>query len=306
MSFAYGHIAQRLFNTPLMYDERKAEAFMAGLGGKIVGNDIMLTGGVGAVDHSAFSNGRPSAARLGDGIAKAFEREERMPFIVDGNVAVIGVEGTLVHKGAFLGKSSGLTSYQGLQAQIAVAARSPKIKGVVFELDSFGGEVSGGFETAAMIAQLSKAKPTIAILTDFAYSAAYLLASQTRQIVAPPFGGAGSIGVIMIHADYSAQLAQEGVRLTVIKSGAKKAAGNPYEQLPHDVAAKWQAQVDEMRDAFASTVARGRGSRLSKSAALKTEAEAFDAKEALAAGIIDAIADPSETYDAFVKELNRT
>jgi signal peptide peptidase SppA len=228
-----------------------------------------------------------------------------MPFHMDGSVAVIGIEGTLIHKGAFVGQSSGETSYQGLQAQVALAMRSPKVKGVVFEVDSFGGEVSGGFETAAMIAQLSKAKPTIAILTDFAYSAAYLQASQTRAIIAPEFGGAGSIGVIMIHADYSAQLAQEGVRLTIIKAGAKKADGNPYEQLPHDVAGKWQAQVEEMRQRFAETVARGRTARLTKSAALKTEAEAFDAKDALALGLIDAIGDPGAAYDAFVKEINK-
>jgi signal peptide peptidase SppA len=305
MSFAYGHIAQRLFETPLMYDPRKAEAFLAGLGGRIAGAEIVVVNGGDVVEHQAFANGRPSAAKLGDRIAKSFEIRDELPFYMDGSVAVIAIEGTLIHKGAFIGQSSGETSYQGLQAQIALATRSPKVKGVVFEIDSFGGEVSGGFETAAMIAQLSKAKPTISILTDFAYSAAYLQASQTRQIIAPEFGGAGSIGVIMIHADYSAQLAQDGVRLTIIKAGQKKADGNPYEQLPQDVAAKWQAQVEEMRQVFAATVARGRGSRLSRSSALKTEAEAFDAKEALARGLIDAIADPGAAYDAFVKEINK-
>jgi ClpP class serine protease len=260
MSFAYGHIAQRLFETPLMYDPRKAEAFLAGLGGRIAGADVIVVNAEPAmVTHQAFANGRPSAARLGDQLGKRLERNDVLPFHMDGSVAVIGIEGTLIHKGAFIGQSSGETSYQGLQTQIALATRSPKVRGVVFEIDSFGGEVSGGFETAAMIAQLSKAKPTISILTDFAYSAAYLQASQTRQIIAPPFGGAGSIGVIMIHADYSAQLAQEGVRLTIIKAGPKKADGNPYEQLPTDVASKWQAQVEEMRQRFAETVARGRG-----------------------------------------------
>ena len=305
MSFAYARIAERLFNTPLMYDPRKAEAFVGGLGGRIAGSDVYVVNPEGAIDHTAFAHGRPSAARLGDKIARAYESVNRAPFFVDGSVGVIGVEGSLIHKGGFIGQSSGETSYEGLQAQIAVAMRSPKIKGVVFEFDSFGGEVSGGFETAAMIAQLSKAKPTIAILTDFAYSAAYLLASQTRQIIAPEFGGAGSIGVIMVHADYSAQLAQDGIRLTIIKAGARKGDGNPYEALPAGVAAKWEAQVETMRQRFAETVGRGRGTRLTKSAALKTEAEAFDAREALGLGVIDAIADPTATYDAFVRAINK-
>lgn len=304
MSFAYARIAERLFDTPLMYEPRKAEAFVAGLGGRITGSDVVIANGAGTVDHTAFANGRPSAGRLGDQLGKAYERRGWSPISSDGSVAVIGVEGTLIHKGGFVGQSSGETSYEGLQTQIAFAARSDRIKGVVFEFDSFGGEASGCFETAAMIASLSKAKPTIAILTDYAYSAAYMLASQTRQIVAPEFGGAGSIGVVMLHADYSVQIAQQGIRVTIIHAGDKKVEGNSLEPLPADVAAKWQKSVEEMRDRFAEIVGKGRGSRLTKAKALKTEAASFDSKEALSLGLIDAIADPSTTYDAFVKAIN--
>jgi signal peptide peptidase SppA len=303
MSFAYGHIAQRLFDTPLMYDPRKAEAFVDGLGGRIAGSDIVVANPGGAVDHSTS---RPSAAKLGDKLAKLYERYDEMPFYLDGTVAIIPIEGSLVHKGSFVGKSSGVTSYEGLQAQISIAKKSPKVRGVVFEVDSFGGEVSGGFETAAAISDLSKAKPTIAILTDYAYSAAYLLASQARQIIAPKFGGAGSIGVIMMHADYSRQIANAGVSVTIIRAGGRKAEGNPYEPLPSDVAERWQAQVEAMRQDFAAVVGKGRGSRFTAAKALKTEAEAYDANGALALGLIDAIADPVAAYDAFVTAINRT
>lgn len=303
MSFAYGHIAQRLFDTPLMYDPRKAEAFVDGLGGRISGSDIVIANPTGAVDHNAS---RPSAAKLGDRLAKIYERYGEMPFFVDGGVGIIPIEGSLVHKGSYVGKSSGVTSYEGILTQINVAKRSDKVKGVVFELDSFGGEVSGAFETAAAIADLSKSKPTIAILTDYAYSAAYLLASQARQIVAPKFGGAGSIGVIMMHADYSRQIANAGVTVTIIRAGGKKADGNPYEPLPSDVLERWEALVEAMRQEFAAIVGKGRGSRFTAAKALKTEAEAFEAKDALALGLIDAIADPVATYDAFVKAINGT
>lgn len=304
MSFAYGHIAQRLFDTPLMYDPRKAEAFVGGLGGRVAGAEVVITNAEGSVDHSTS---RPSAAKLGDRLAKLYERYDEMPFYMDGDVAVIPIEGSLVHKGSYVGKSSGVTSYEGIQAQISVAKRSPnKVRGAVFEVDSFGGEVSGAFETAAAIADLSRSIPTIAILTDYAYSAAYLLASQARQIVAPKYGGAGSIGVIMMHADYSRQIANAGVNVTIIRAGGRKAEGNPYEPLPSDVAERWQAQVEAMRQDFAAVVGKGRGSRFSMAKALKTEAEAFEAKDALALGLIDAIADPVATYDAFVKAINRT
>ena len=65
--------------------------------------------------------------------------------IIDG-IALIPIEGTLVHKGAYVGAYSGRTSYEGLQAQVLRAMRNPAIKGVVFEVDSFGGELAGVFE----------------------------------------------------------------------------------------------------------------------------------------------------------------
>lgn len=305
MSFRFAQIAQRLFDTPLMYDARKAEAFLHGLGSRIAGDTIVIANPEGAVDHVAGANGRPLAGKIGGRIERAYSRANMLPFDMIDNVAVIPVEGSLVHKGAWLGKSSGETSYQGLQAQIAMARKSNQVRGVVFEYDSYGGEVNGGFETARDIAQLSKEKPTISILTDWAYSAGYLLASQSRQIVMPRYGGTGSIGVIMIHADYSQQLENEGIKLTIIRSGKKKADGNPFEPLNADVAEKWQAQADTIRQEFAAVVAQGRRNRITKAKALATEAGVYDANEAVAMGLADAIGDPVEAFDAFVKEVNR-
>ena len=148
--------------------------------------------------------------------------------------------------------------------------------------------------------------PTLAILTDYAYSAGYLLASQARQAVMPEFGGAGSIGVIMMHADYSEALAQDGIKVTIIRAGKKKAEGNPYEPLPTDLVDRWQSQVEAMRDDFAETVARGRTKRTTKAKVLATEADAFDANESLSLGLVDAIADPLEAFSTFVKEVNRS
>ena len=305
MSLRFAQVAQRVFNTPLMYDPRKAEAFLHGLGSRIAGDAVVITNPAGAVDHIAGSGGRPLAGKLGGRLERAYTRHNVLPFAMVDNIAIIEVEGTLVHKGGWVGNNSGETSYQGLQAQIAMARQSPQVKGVVFEYDSYGGEVSGAFETAAALAQLSREKPTISILTDFAYSAGYHRESHSLMRVRPLFGGTGSIGVIMIHADYSQALEQEGVRLTIIRSGEKKAEGNPYEPLGSEIAEKWQRQADVMRTEFAGVVAQGRSKRISKAKALATEAGVFDASEAVAMGLADAIGDPLEAFDAFVSEVNR-
>jgi len=304
MSLDYDRLCGVLFEQPHLYHPRKAETFIRMLGPRLTGHSVTIVNGEGGVDHVAFSNGRPSAGVIGDGLARNFDRRGVLPFDVVDGVAIIPIEGTLVQKGGWVGSSSGETSYQGLQTQIARAKR-PDIKGAVFEVDSFGGMVNGVFETATAVRELSAMKPTIAILTDFAYSAAYLLASQARQIVMPEFGGAGSIGAVMLHADWSGNLAKEGVKITFIQSGEHKTDGNPFETLPAGLLDRWQMQTDAIRDRFAEAVGKGRGKRMTKAQALKTEAKFYGAKDALDLGLVDVIGDGQAAFAAFIKEVNR-
>lgn len=302
---SFERICGRLFNQAHLYEPTKAETLLTMLGPRLTGMPVTIVNAVGMTAHVAFENGRPSAGVIGDGLGKAYDERGLIPFQVVDGVAVIPIEGTLVQKGGWIGASSGETSYQGLQVQIARAAKRADVKGVVFEVDSFGGQGNGAFETAAAIRSLSKAKPTIAILTDFAYSAGYLLASQARQIVMPEFGGAGSIGVVMMHADLSGNLEQDGIKVTFIHAGKHKVDGNPYQPLLEEQRQRWQAQADAMRDQFATYVGLGRGRRHNKAAALKTEAQTFTAGEALDRGLVDAVGDTSQAFDAFIAELNR-
>lgn len=306
MTTHFGGVIGRLFNTPLLYDERKAETVAMALGPRLVGMPVNVIAGTGGIDHVAFENGRPSMGKVGDRLGRAFDKAERTPFDMIDGVAIIPIEGTLVHKGAYVGASSGETSYQGIQVQVSRALSRSDVKGVVFEIDSYGGEVAGAFETADLIQTLSKAKPTIAILTDFAYSAGYLMASQARQIVMPEFGGAGSIGVITMHVDWSRNLENDGIKVTIFKAGKHKADANPFEPISDDAAERIQARIEAMRDKFAATVARGRGSRLTKSKALKTEAQAFGADEAVDLGLADGIGNTVAAFNAFVEEINRS
>ena len=295
----FPHIAARIFNTPLMIDAGKAAAIIAGLGGRMVDGG-MLVDGVLPAQHIAFANGRPSMGRLGDPLGGQIEAagagEAMLPKV--GATAIIPIEGTLVHKGKWLGAYSGDTSYEGIQAQVSRARRDRSVRAVVFEIDSYGGEVAGAFDTASMIAQLSAEKPTLAILTDFAYSAGYPLASATRQIVLPETGGVGSIGVIALHADFSAQLEKKGIKVTVVSAGAHKADGHPATPLSADALARAQSSVNATRELFAEAVGAYRGKRLTKAAALATEARTFRGAEAVDAGLADGVGRPSELIRA--------
>ena len=303
---SYPFHAARLFNTPLMVDPGKAEIIAGALGARILGRSIRI------VSPKTADRGGPVAGVLGEPIRGASDVDwwtgEEKPVFEParrhGNIAVLEIEGTLVAKGRWTGAYSGMTSYEGIGAQVTELREADDVKGVVVEVDSFGGEVAGAFDCADQIARLAAEKPVLAILTDHACSAGYLLASAARAIVAPRNCVAGSIGVVTMHVDVSRALDEAGLTVTILAGGRHKADGTPYAPLPEETAKKVRAEMETLRGIFAETVGRYRGARLTKEAALATEADTYtNGKAALAAGLIDAVANPSEAFAAFVTEM---
>ena len=122
----HAQIAQRAFNTPLMVDPAKAMAFLSGLGPRITGQEITFEGlDVEATDQTAAS--LPARASLfGNDLAQRHQRNGSKPYALVDGIAVIEIAGTLVHRGAWIGQSSGLTSYEGIAAQLQAALADGK------------------------------------------------------------------------------------------------------------------------------------------------------------------------------------
>ncbi|MFV0301792.1 MAG: S49 family peptidase, partial [Paracoccus sp. (in: a-proteobacteria)] len=301
----HAQIAQRAFDTPLMIAPAKALAFLSGLGPRIAGQEIRFDGMTVADPELIAVRQTARASLIGGDLADRHGGDANAPFPVVDGVAVIAIAGTLVHRGAWIGQSSGLTSYEGLAAQIDAAVSDNAIRGIALEIDSFGGEVAGAFDLADRIRAARDAKPVHAFLAEHALSAGYALASQADRITLPRTGAAGSIGVITMHTDMSGMLAQKGVAVTLIHAGAQKADGNPYAALPEGIRDRLQAELEDLRILFAETVAAGRGARMTTDAALATEAAVFRGTAAVEAGLADAVADPRAAFRAFADSLSR-
>ena len=295
----HAQISQRAFNTPLMVDPAKALAFLSGLGPRITGQDITFHGvETDAVDPAATA--QPGRASLfGTDLVQRHQRNGSQPYAVVDGIAVIEIAGTLVHRGAWIGQSSGLTSYEGIAAQIDVAIADPAVLGIALDIDSFGGEVAGAFDLADRIRAARAQKPVQAFVAEHALSAGYVLASQADRIVLPRTGAVGSIGVVALHTDMSGALDQKGIAVTLIHAGAHKIDANPYQPLPEAVHSQMQRELEVVRFLFAETVAAGRGDRLTHAAALATEAAVFRGADAIAAGLADELADPVTAFRAF-------
>lgn len=299
----HARIAARAFNTPLLVEPSKAMAFLSGLGPRILGRRVELADCVKAPNRAAILPAR--ASLLAGGLADDYRHHGDAPYPVVDGIAVVEIAGVLIHRGGWIGQSSGQTSYEGIAAQIEAAADDPAVRGLALEIDSFGGEVAGVFDLADRIRAIRGAKPVWAFVAEHAFSAGYALASQADRILLPRTGALGSIGVVVLHADLSGQLDQDGVRVTLIHSGQHKVDGNPYQPLPASVRDDIQREIDVLRFLFAETVAAGRAGRLSHDAALATEAATFRGADAVAVGLADEVTDLARGFSAFRQLLAR-
>lgn len=300
----HARIAARAFNTPLLVEPSKAMAFLSGLGSRILGQRVDL------FDQSAAPEGTAHlpahASILVGSLTESIRSHGDAPYPVVDGIAVIEISGVLIHRGSWIGQSSGQTSYEGIAAQIEAAADDPGVRGLALEIDSFGGEVAGVFDLADRIRAVRGTKPVWAFVAEHAFSAGYALASQADRILLPRTGAVGSIGVVVMHADLSGQLDRDGLRVTLIHSGQHKVDGNPYAPLPEAVRNDIQREIDVLRFLFAETVAVGRAGRLSAEAALATEAATYRGVDAVTAGLADEVTDLPRGFAAFRQALAST
>lgn len=231
---------------------------------------------------------RASAVRVGEYVADEEDATRQAPYRVtpDGS-ALIEVVGELVNRGAWIGASSGLVSYEGLSHQLKKAARDSRVKTIVLDIDSPGGEAVGCFETAETVRKVAAVKPVVALFNGRACSAAYAIASGASKRVTTLSSVSGSIGVVMLHMDVSKAMKDAGVKPTFIFAGDHKVDGNPYQPLPEEVRERFEEQVNAFYEMFVDCVAAGTG--LEAKAIRATQARTFDGPEAVRLGLADEI-----------------
>lgn len=277
-------LAALIYNQCHLVLPSTAEAILAALEGRIGNIEIVMDGGVEA---SSFV-GRP---------ALDANRKTKGYRLTDRGAAIVPVTGELVNRGAWLGASSGLTSYEGLRHTLRQAAADPQARGIVLDIDSPGGQASGMVETAGLVRAIGEIKPVIAVANSLAASAAYGIASAANRLVVNQDGAAGSIGVLYVHADRSRQIDRQGITVTILHAGARKKDGNSLEPLTDAVRGEIQARIDAVHGIFIDTVRQGRP-KLTEAAIRTTEARVYLGAEAVRLGLADTVG----TFDQAVAD----
>ena len=227
-------------------------------------------------------------------------RSDDKPFAYADGIAFIPVSGLLINRFNY-SFGGWVTGYNYIRSQLNMALMDDDVKGIVFDVNSGGGQVAGCFELVDDIYASRQLKPSVAIIDASCYSAAYAIASAATKMIITPSGGAGSVGVVATHFDFSKAMDDYGVKVTFIYSGDHKVDGNPYETLPKEVVANMQKEIDAIRKIFVDTVARNRS--MESQAVFDTQAQCYSASEALALGLVDEINAPNEALVSFFTEL---
>lgn len=205
---------------------------------------------------------------------------------INGDTAVIPMRGVLAR---YADSVNGMCQARGRSAESVqrdlLAAADRGVNRIILAMDSPGGEVTGTAETGDLVRQLSaQGIEMVAFVDGKCASAAYWIASQCDEIVASAKTAmVGSIGVAHVMVERSTDNAK-GDKLHVITSAPAKSS----PVLNEAQLANARAIVTDLAQAFASTVAAGRGMTEEQVAKVAT-GEVWTAQQGLSLGLVDRI-----------------
>lgn len=181
-----------------------------------------------------------------------------------------------------------------VENDFAEIKKDKNIKGVVFRLNTPGGEASASKILGDLIEDLNSfygQSQAIFYFDSIAASGGLLAAYKNNNyIVGSPYGETGSIGVILTLPNYKSAAEKIGYSQTVIKSSDSKDIGSPFRDPTNTEIKYLQSQVDKEFANFKKTVETGR--KLDSKAVDKiANGYVYENTEAIGLGLIDEVGD---------------
>lgn len=295
----FARVASRLFNAPLMLRPEKAEMLCAAL------VDRLGIAKLDSIDGRSLGAAQMRQMAMDDSDWYSKPKTAREMYEVRRGVATICINGSLVHKLGGVEPYCGMVGYDQIERIIADAQANEEVGALLLDLDSPGGEVAGCFDFARKLRTMGArggGKPIIAFANEMACSAAYAIASQCDAVMTTETGIVGSIGVWTMLVDMTKGLSKNGIEVTMIRAGERKARGGPYEHADRETLTKLELWVDDTWRIFATLVAETRP--ISAQAVLALEGDWYTGPDALGLGLVDAVDSPEAIFEA-VAQLAR-
>lgn len=183
---------------------------------------------------------------------------------------------------------------------VDAAAKDAAVKGMILEIDSPGGSVSGGESLHDAIARFAARKPVVVVMGGVAASAGYMIAVPAARIFASNATLTGSIGVILQSPDVSGLLGKLGVSVDELVSGPLKGQPSVVKPLSPEGREMLQGVVMDLYGQFVDMVAAGRHMDQARVRELG-DGRPYTGHQALALGLIDQVGDERDARQWLAK-----
>lgn len=161
------------------------------------------------------------------------------------------------------------------QAEIDMARTDPRIKAVVVQFDSPGGEVVASQSLFLELQALRRGKPVVGSINTMAASGAYYAVLATEPVYARPSSYVGNIGV------WGYTPANPILDDSILASGPFKLTGSNRET--------FLREIEEIKKEFLATVVSQRGDRLQITPTEISQGLIYSGRDALRLGLVDKI-----------------
>jgi signal peptide peptidase SppA len=174
-----------------------------------------------------------------------------------------------------------------ISQQIVEARADPRIKAVVVQIDSPGGEVTATQTIYLELQKLRRDMPVVGSIDSMAASGAFYAVMATDPIYAKPSSTIGNVGV------WGYFPSEIGVNDVVLASGPFKLTASNTEEFLRG--------IESIKQEFIATVISQRGTRMKISDIDLSQGLAYSGRESLNLGLIDALGGQTEAIEKAAK-----
>jgi protease-4 len=196
------------------------------------------------------------------------------------HIAKVRIEGTI-------------TEDDKLLERLEKIRKSPRVAGVIVQINSPGGTTTGGESIYEAVRKIAAEKPVVAEVGTLAASAGYMIASATDHIVARQSSIVGSIGVLIQYPDMTGLMEKLGIRLEEVKSSPLKASPSPFKPTNEEERAMVRRLIMDSYDWFVDIVASRRSMTREQALAL-ADGSIFTGRQGLQNKLVDALGGEEE------------
>lgn len=226
-----------------------------------------------------------------------YSERSKHTWVYDNGVAVMNLFGPIYPRANTM-TSSGATSIAQFTKEFAIAHHDDRVKAIIMDVDSPGGDVRGIGDSAKIMHKIKQSgtKPVKAFASGYMASAAYYIPSIADELIGSESSLSGSIGVVLTGRMGDGR----DVEIVSSQSPHKRAKADTDEGK-----AVLQQRVDDLAEIFVKDVSKYRGVSRDTVLANYGQGDVLVGPRAKRQGLIDGLSTLSQLVEKTASEIRR-